>query len=262
VRNVRTVDNDRLEFMESIVAMVIVLNCIAIGIESEENLADWKGWEYLEYVFIALFSLEAIIKIRFTSLKEYFLGNDWIWNLFDFSIILVAVVSIVLQHFKDDIASRDLTTLRLLRLTRLVRAVRIFRLSRMKELRLMIKGLFSGWLTLTWALLLLFVFDYILGLCMVTIVAITPRRSDGFDSEVRPLFRSLEMSMMTIYRCFTGDCATSDGSPLIMRLLDEYGSIFVIPWILCMMVVTFGLFNLISAIYIEQCLTAAKHQDE
>merc|ERR1712137_442267 len=79
----------------------------------------------------------------------------------------------------------------------------------MKELKLMVKGLFSGLSTLIWAMLLLLVFDYILIL-----------------------------------------------------LLDEYGAVFVIPWVLCMMVITFGLFNLISAIYIENTLAAAKHQDE
>jgi len=209
-----------------------------------------------------LFSLEAAIKIGCTSLKEHFLGYDWSWNLFDFTIILVAVASVIFQEFTDDTTSRQLTIIRILRLTRLVRLVRIFRLRRMKELKLMVKGLFSGLSTLIWAMLLLLVFDYILSLFMVTILAVTPRRSDEFESSVRPLFRSLEMSMMTIYRCVTGDCGTSSGSPLLLLLLDEYGAVFVIPWVLCMMVITFGLFNLISAIYIENTLAAAKHQDE
>jgi len=127
---------------------------------------------------------------------------------------------------------------------------------------LMVKGIFSGMWTLLWAMILLFVFNYIMSLCMVAIVAVTPQRNDAFEADARPLFRSVEMSIMTVYRCVTGDCTTASGAPLLVLLLDEYGALFATPWILYMIVVTFGLFNLISAIYIENTLSVAKQKNE
>merc|ERR1712063_103205 len=132
----------------------------------------------------------------------------------------------------------------------------------MKELKLMVSGLFSGMWTLLWAMILLVAFNYIMSLCMVAIVAVTPQRNDAFETDARPLFSSVEMSMMTGYRCVTGDCTTAGGAPLLVFLLDEYGVLFAIPWILYMIVVTFGLFNLISAIYIENTLSTAKQKGE
>merc|ERR1712137_298615 len=70
------------------------------------------------------------------------------------------------------------------------------------------------------------------------------------------------MSMMTVYRCVTGDCVTPDGSPILLLLNAEYGPLIVVPWILMMMVITFGLFNIISAIYIENTLATAKERHE
>merc|ERR1712137_1358710 len=110
---------------------------------------------------------------------------------------MVAIGSVFLQEYHDTNSAKQLTTLRLVRLTRLARVVRLFRLRRMKELKLMVSGLFSGMWTLLWAMILLVAFNYIMSLCMVAIVAVTPQRNKAFETDARPLFSSVEMSMMT-----------------------------------------------------------------
>merc|ERR1712107_7659 len=76
------------------------------------------------------------------------------------------------------------------------------------------------------------------------------------------LFQTLGISMMTMFRCLTGDCSTHSGMPLILLLTDTYGPLFVITWVGVTMLVTFGIYNLIMAIYLEGTLTAAKNQYE
>merc|ERR1712137_1324122 len=105
---------------------------------------------------------------------------------------------------------------------------------------------------------------YILAVIMVTTVGITQieNTSKAFQEEVHPLFKTLDLSMMTVFRCLTGDCSTSTGLPLILLLTGEYGVLFVIFWVATVMLVTFGLYNLIMAIYIEDTLATAKSQAE
>merc|ERR1712137_120800 len=168
--------------------------------------------------------------------REYFCGSDNWWNLFDLCIVLLALIAILLlteipKHTMESMG--QVTVLRLVRLTRMVRLVKIFRLRQLKELTLMVKGLFGGLITLVWAVLLLFLFVYILAVIMVTTVGITQieNTSKAFQEEVHPLFKTLDLSMMTVFRCLTGDCSTSTGLPLILLLTGEYGVLFVIFWV-------------------------------
>jgi len=69
--------------------------------------------------------------------------------------------------------------------------------------------------------------------------------------------------MGTAFRCFTSDCQTLQGRPIAKILSDAYGIAFVIPYLAAVLIVTFGLFNLIMAIYVENTMMAAKtHHDD
>jgi len=68
--------------------------------------------------------------------------------------------------------------------------------------------------------------------------------------------------MLTIFRCFIGDCSSREGTPLIYMLMDVYGAPIVLLWLTVMILVIFGLFNLIMAIYLENTLAVAKSQEE
>jgi len=255
-------DHDAMLILEPMVGVVIVLNCIFIGIQTDESIGTWRLWDIFEYIFTALFVMEACFKIRHHTCKEYFCGPEYGWNLFDLTVVLLAFLDILLLTVPDDTVG-NFTALRLIKLTRLARLVRIFRLRKLKELTLMVKGLFGGMLTLFWAVLLLFIFVYLIAIVMVTFVVITNKGKEPdtvFHMEVYPLFKTLDLSMMTVFRCLTGDCSTATGLPLILLLKDEYGAFFVIIWVGVTMFVTFGVYNLIMAIYLEGTLAAAKKQ--
>lgn len=128
----------------------------------------------------------------------------------------------------------------------------------------MVKGLLEGMMTLVWAFLLLFIFIFMIGVAMVFVVKEMNTFGAHTDhyQELYPFFYSLEMSMLTVFRCLTGDCSTTEGLSLVMLLTKELGPFFVFMWVGVIMITNFGLYNLIMAIYIEKTLAAAKHQNE
>jgi Ca2+-binding EF-hand superfamily protein len=64
--------------------------------------------------------------------------------------------------------------------------------------------------------------------------------------------------MLTVFRCFVGDCSNPNGTPLVPMLYDIHGSFFLICYIIVTCFVMFGVFNLVMAIFVENTLEAAR----
>merc|ERR1719401_1786095 len=67
--------------------------------------------------------------------------------------------------------------------------------------------------------------------------------------------------MFHVFRCTVGDCALIDGTPTILLLTQDYGAVFACVYILMIMLVTFGIFNLIMATFVDNALKAAKRNE-
>jgi len=67
--------------------------------------------------------------------------------------------------------------------------------------------------------------------------------------------------MFTLFRCFTGDCSAHDGRPLSYVLLDRYGNITIAVYWGTMMLVSFGLFNVMIACFLQNAQRATRFND-
>merc|ERR1719428_101230 len=72
------------------------------------------------------------------------------------------------------------------------------------------------------------------------------------------LFSTVPRSMFTIFRCLTEGCADADGTPLLVKLGELYGFQLLGGYVLVFVLVTYGLENLIVAVFIESTLEAAR----
>lgn len=82
-------------------------------------------------------------------------------------------------------------------------------------------------------------------------------RSHNVIGPKEPELRSVLSAMFTVFRCVTDGCTTYQGPPLQERLAATYGPIFMLVYILVFMFVTFGLFNLIMAVFIDNVVTSS-----
>merc|ERR1719352_1353819 len=111
----------------------------------------------------------------------------------------------------------------------------------------MIMGVVSGLRVLFWALVLLLVMVYLIAVVMTNFM------STDFEE-----FQTLPSTMFTIFRCFTDGCSAYNGTPLQEQVREEHGAIFILFYVLTIMLVTFGLFNLIMALFIENIMDSGR----
>eukprot|EP00403_Amphidinium_massartii_P006535 CAMPEP_0178373204 /NCGR_PEP_ID=MMETSP0689_2-20121128/1744_1 /TAXON_ID=160604 /ORGANISM="Amphidinium massartii, Strain CS-259" /LENGTH=796 /DNA_ID=CAMNT_0019993143 /DNA_START=292 /DNA_END=2682 /DNA_ORIENTATION=+ len=244
---------------EALVGLVIIVNGILIGVEQDMDfvLTIHGPWFWMDLFFTVFFFMEMVVKLIYSGCREHFCGTDWTWNIFDDFLVLLAVADSLVAAFQrgDEVGTSTFTVIRVFRLTRVTRLFRIFQLRHFRELALMVKGLFAGMRTLFWAIVLLFFAIYIFA--VLTSALIKLEKADAVIAEER-LFADVPQSMFTAFRCFVGDCQDSQGRSVAKLMADQYGWPFVVGYLIATVFVTFGLFNLIFAIYIENTLQAAR----
>ncbi len=137
-------------FEHSIIALIL-LNGVILGLETVPALmADYRNWfEHGLNLILIAFILEAALKITAVAphLKRYF-GDGW--NLFDFSVILFALIP----------ATGELALIA--RLARLLRVLRL--ISTVPELRLIVTILLRSIPSMGYVILLMSIIFYIYGI--------------------------------------------------------------------------------------------------
>lgn len=77
------------------------------------------------------------------------------------------------------------------------------------------------------------------------------------------MFRSVPRAMMTVFQCMLSDaCESPSGTPLVWHLWDSKGVVLVTGYVVVYIFVTFGLFNLILAIFVENTMAAAHNSEQ
>jgi len=251
-----------MTYFEPIAGVVIMVNGLVIGLESSDMSGERdQQWFWINFGFTVFFLLELILRLSRTGPRKFFICQDRKWNAFDSVLLFISVVDISLE-FSSAAGSvgQQLSVMRLVRLTRVTRLLRLLRMKFMKELNLMVKGLIGGLCTLAWAVVLLFFTLYVIAIFVTNTIGRDPNGVPGLAED--ELFSSVPRAVFTSFRCFVGDCTSANGKPIVKLLSDRYGVVFVLAYFASMIFVTFGLFSLIMAIYIENTLNAAKSEGE
>jgi len=245
---------------EGTVGVVILINAGVMGMSQD---IQWSGWETLEYFFTAFFLLEMIIKMCRFGIRDYFVGRDKYWNWFDFFIVGIALVDAAMTTYLRATQGGDGTDLgkfaqiKMLRLGRLGRLVRLLRFKFFAELKVMIQGVFAGLRVLFWAVVLFFSFIYFVAIIAVNLI--------GNDENplIKESFGKVPWAMLTLFMCFTDGCTASNGTPLSYHLFTEYGAPFMVSYMLGVLFVIIGLFNLIMAIFVDNVMESKRlHRQE
>jgi len=74
-------------------------------------------------------------------------------------------------------------------------------------------------------------------------------------------FGTVRQAMFTIFRFMIGDTSTVAGKSLTVALSRGYGARFQLVYGLGMIAVIFGLFNIITAIFVDSTISGLKHND-
>eukprot|EP00927_Polykrikos_kofoidii_P085953 TRINITY_DN9487_c1_g1_i1.p1 TRINITY_DN9487_c1_g1~~TRINITY_DN9487_c1_g1_i1.p1 ORF type:complete len:653 (-),score=75.29 TRINITY_DN9487_c1_g1_i1:44-2002(-) len=241
--------------VDGIAAIVIVVNIVYMGMSTEmaENHPMVFGGDL---AFATVFILERILKLYIFGIWGYFVGKDRVWNIFELLLSFVAAIEVGLSlagNFDGDLSS---PILRLIRLSRIAKIVRVLRLQVCKELMLMVTGILGGMRTLLWSFVLICIPLYAVAMLMRETAGRLPRAEDDGTEN----FSTLSSAFYTMFRCVVGgDCSDETGRPIFLMLATNHGWHYAGIYMLTVLLMTFGLFNVIIALYVENTVAAAKY---
>lgn len=257
--------------LDCAIGIVLVLNILVLGFQ---GYRPWTGWDKVDNCFTLVYVVEILVKLHLHGCFEYFCGKDYLWHLFELALATVAVVELVLEKCSDlSNTNREIAVqVQLMRWARLPRLVRIFRvlhlhLGLFRDFHDILHRLTEGIGSLQSSMVLMFTVIIMAATVMECLIGrrethpwIKEELDIDDERERHILFSDVFRASFTVFRCINSDCTTTDGSPISLWLAEVYGPFFAIPWAVFVIVVNYGLLNLILTCFVEVTV-AAKHAD-
>eukprot|EP00929_Paragymnodinium_shiwhaense_P077689 TRINITY_DN40043_c0_g1_i1.p1 TRINITY_DN40043_c0_g1~~TRINITY_DN40043_c0_g1_i1.p1 ORF type:complete len:639 (+),score=129.02 TRINITY_DN40043_c0_g1_i1:58-1974(+) len=242
--------------VDAAMSILVVLQVALIGIRCDFD-PDWLGWFVVDVAFALCFLAELALRVRAIGCSEYFCGEHVGGHVFDALVTTLDSLQVAACAVFEPVWFANnvprVALLRVCRLLRMGRLVRIFRLSLFVDLIRMINGMLGAVSTLSVAAILILVPVYLAAVMM--------RQTIGQHEEetiAKPYFQSVGRGMYTILRCSFGDCSTDTGTPIFALSHGDYGSGFAAFFCMFQFVMIIGIFNVISAIFVDKIMEASR----
>jgi hypothetical protein len=278
-----------IDILNFVVAFCVLLSLVFLGVSISHSPSS-PVWTAVDAVFAAVFIFEVCFKWRVLGVRGYFCSDESMWNCMDFAVTLTAAVDLVISIINSSVsgALKLSFMLRVLRLARLVRLVRLLQDGRIgyigkffRELADMLTGFVIGMPALFWVMVLLFSIFFAIAVIFMSVVGPAEGQNltalcgsaDDLDFGGRAdeciihylygeeYFGTVSKSIFTIFRCMIGDCATRKGQSLIVHFSLGYGLRFEICYFVGMIIIVFGVFNIITAIFVETTVSGLRHNE-
>lgn len=248
-------------FVQSVFDFIVISNVIVLGFQPGSS---WDGWLVVDSLYACVFIGEIAHKVWSRGLSAFNPRKDdakWAW--FDVLLAGLSVFDVTIAYIDSSSAeSSNINWLRIARLVRIARILRLVQLEIFRDLLLMINGAVGGVRTLLWSIILITVPIYVFALFFTEMVGLQESKTDNLERDVRPYFETVGASMFTGFRCLVvGDCTTDYGTPIFLHLVGSHGWSYGVIYSLTSVCMSFGLFNVIVAIYVENTVAAAKSNE-
>jgi len=240
-------------------ASVIVLNFVFIVMQSDYSIShlhkeDTPEMTMIGYCFTAFYTLELLLQIVADG-RDFLLGGEVAWNMFDASIVIVAWVEICIKMLGA--AMVNTSFLRILRFFKISRVLRMFSAMRMfKEIRIMVDSLVGCLSIFLFCSMILALFLCVFAIFFVQGVATYLETAGEVDEDLRTdiytYFGSVGQGMLTLYMAATNDWITFY-ELVIQHLGLKYKALYV-AFITFYMV---ALFNVITGTFCEKAISLA-----
>lgn len=200
---------------DSFIMLVIVLNAILIGVETEFYN---EVMHYIQVSCLIIFSIEVVIRfLAADKPKDYF--NDG-WNMFDLVLVLVGYVPT--SAFTG---ASFITVFRILRVFRVLRLVKT-----MPELKIIVEVLIKSIKSLTYTAVLFLIFMYLYAIIGVQLFRMPEPPAVGVDP-----YENIFEAFFTLFRILTGEDWTDlrynllgDANPLPDWVVTTYHTTWMI----------------------------------
>mmetsp|Transcript_1417 Transcript_1417/g.3853 ORF Transcript_1417/g.3853 Transcript_1417/m.3853 type:complete len:802 (-) Transcript_1417:17-2422(-) len=237
--------------LDLVMSIIVVVNTITIGVSTDLS-RTWHGWFAFDIVFASCYLLEFTLKMKWVGLRRYFRGKDAMINTFDFALLCLAWMEVVMVSAFGGVSGANL--LQIIRIVRIIKVLRICRLGMFADMLMMINGAIGSFKTLLYSIFLIALPLYVVSLFFHEVLR--EHAEEGLGAEE---FETLALTVFNIFRCIiANECTNQDGKPIFSRIVTNYGWHYGLIYCFTVTFMTFGLFNVIVAIYVENIVSAAK----
>lgn len=253
-------------FFEFIVLGAITANIFLIGYEADQSAAHPTaedpasvGWmQIFQSCFNIFFSVEWAL--RLVGEGYYLISSSnpaATWNRIDGVLVALSWSEEVLKATIP--STPGISAMRMLRIFRFVRVMRVIRVARFfHDLRVMVWGIGSSLRSLAWALVLLFILNFMFAVMILEVVGIKlaePLRPDPADADLREQLSATWGSMtQAIYQLYMSISGGLDWG-VIVTPLAEVMPAFAGIFSLYIAMAVFCVLNIITGVFVDNTKT-------
>lgn len=257
------------------ITLLILLHVILLGVEVDLSAAvaleDMPSWfSTFNAVSVCCFVVELILKFIALGCRGFWYGSDAYWNIFDFIVIGVSVVDVVLDFWarmlSPSMSTGQLRLLRSIRFARALRSIRIVRLFRyIGALRTLALSILSTMVSLFWTLALLIILFYSFGVVLTQLVVEHCRflGMEAVSGKIAPMqycpetlrkyWHNVPESMLTLFMAISQGLNWEDA----MEPLREVSVLAVILVILYVVITVFAILNVVTGVFLNTAIESA-----
>jgi hypothetical protein len=221
-------------FFKLMSAGVIMLNYYYIIYQTDFKMSHMGESEpdamfAIEICFTAFYVWELCCQLV-AQRKDFFLGSDKLWNLFDMAIVLVSVVELLVTLGGG--TSINLSFLRVLRFLKISRVLRMFSALRLcKEIRIMVDALSGSFLIFVFCSIMLAMFYSIFAIFFVqgatAYLESTPEVDRKVLRNIKDDFGSVSATMLSLFMAISGGNDWSQYHETVTAVGTTYNFLFL-----------------------------------
>jgi hypothetical protein len=214
-------------------------------------------WMVATEAFFTLFYLWELCCTIMAHRKDFFVGHDMWWNLFDFLIVLVSTFELLMTIAGGE--SINLSFLRVLRFFKISRVLRMFSAARfVKEIRIMVDALTGSLLIFFFCCAMLAMFLSIFSIFFVQgmtghLEDLPPGRDMSLRVGIAEHFGSVSDAMCSLWMAITG----GNDWDVYRQVLSQVGPLYEV---LLLFFIAFGIvafLNVITGVFAEKAMSLA-----
>jgi hypothetical protein len=241
-------------------AIVIMLNYYFIIHQTDYKMSHLNQPEpstmfVIEVCFTVFYVWELSCQV-ITYRKEFFLGHEMMWNLFDMAIVFVSVFELVVTLSGGK--AINLSFLRVLRFLKISRVLRMFSALRlMKEIRIMVDALAGSFLIFVFCSIMLAMFYSIFAIFFVQ--GMTTYLEDAAEVDKSVLhgihndFGSVSSTMLSLFMSVTGGNDWSQYHDTVAAVGTSYKYL----WLFFIGFSTIAFLNVITGVFAQKAMSLA-----
>eukprot|EP00747_Dinoflagellata_sp_TGD_P181738 gnl/TRDRNA2_/TRDRNA2_35667_c0_seq1.p1 gnl/TRDRNA2_/TRDRNA2_35667_c0~~gnl/TRDRNA2_/TRDRNA2_35667_c0_seq1.p1 ORF type:complete len:536 (+),score=116.12 gnl/TRDRNA2_/TRDRNA2_35667_c0_seq1:24-1610(+) len=232
-----------------VVGVVIALNSVIIGLETDQGRERYIVFEHLLCMF---YVFEMYLRIRQLQWKWPFDA----WNIFDALLVTVGIVDLYVLPYLNSVGgmARFVSLLRLLRMTRVLRIIRLFRM--FAVMNAILKNFVRALTVVMWVSILILIFDYILAIVVTQTIGHHAYLWGDKEQQIQHWFGSIARSMQTLFTVMT----LAEWQVIALALEEKIPRLVVLPaMLLYIFISTYTMLSLITGMITESLL---RHQLE